>query len=73
MCAAAPDTPVRKIADYLKYAEECRRLSLGADTPEHRATLLAMADTWIELAKAREEELARQQRVGKADPKPAPE
>jgi hypothetical protein len=38
-------------------------LAQNADTEEHRRTLLAMAETWLELAEARKEEIARQQRV----------
>jgi hypothetical protein len=54
---------VRKISDYLRHAEECRTLALTADTAEHRQTLLAMADTWLELAEARKEEISRKKRI----------
>jgi hypothetical protein len=60
---------VRKVSDYIKHAEECRRLAQSADTAEHKAALLAMAETWLELAKAREQEIARQERVTKLDVK----
>lgn len=54
---------MRKIADYLRHAEECRKLALTADTAEHKQTLLTMADTWLELAAARTEEISRQERI----------
>jgi hypothetical protein len=60
---------VRKISDYKRHAEECRMLAQTADTAEHRATLLAMAETWLDLAKARETEIARLERVAKLDVK----
>lgn len=54
---------MRKISDYIRHAEECRKLALTADTAEHKQTLLSMADTWLELAAARTEEIARKERV----------
>ena len=54
---------MRKIADYIRHAGECRALALTADTAEHKQTLLTMADTWLELAEARKEEIARQERI----------
>jgi hypothetical protein len=54
---------VRKISDYVRPAEECRTLAQTADTAEHKQTLLAMAETWLELAEARKGEIARQERV----------
>jgi hypothetical protein len=56
---------MRKISDYLRHAEECRILARTADTEDHRKTLLAMAETWRELAEARKEEIDRQERVVK--------
>jgi hypothetical protein len=61
---------VRKISDYLRHAEECRRLAQTADTAEHKQTLLAMAQTWLELAEARKGEIARQRRVARIDVRP---
>jgi hypothetical protein len=58
---------VRKISDYLRHAEECRRLAHTADTAEHKQTLLAMAQTWLELAEARKGEIERQRRVVRID------
>jgi hypothetical protein len=58
---------MRKVSDYLRHAEECRILAKTADTPEHRKTLLAMAETWLELAEARKREIARKRRVMRLD------
>jgi hypothetical protein len=49
----------RKNADFIKNAEECRRLSRILNLPEHRETLLDMAATRERLAVERERTLSR--------------
>jgi hypothetical protein len=46
-----------KVADFLKHAEDCRRLARGVSDPEKRQTLLSMVDTWESLAREREKKL----------------
>jgi hypothetical protein len=50
---------MRKVSDYRKHAEECRKLMRGAKTPEHREMLHQMAETWESLAESREKQLQR--------------
>jgi hypothetical protein len=57
---------MKKASEYLEHAAECRTLA-GAAKPEHREMLLKMAETWENLAKDREEQLARQQRLAALD------
>jgi hypothetical protein len=44
---------MRKTADYLKHAEECRLLARTAAKGEQRDQLLIMAQTWERLAQER--------------------
>jgi hypothetical protein len=37
-------------AECRKHAEQCRKLAKQVNTPEHRAMLLDMAETWDRLA-----------------------
>ena len=50
---------MKKPAAYRLHAEECRRLAVGALSKDDRSQLLEMAETWANLATAREEMLAR--------------
>jgi hypothetical protein len=50
---------MKKPAAYRLHAEECRKLAVGALSDDDRAQLLDMAETWANLAKAREDMLAR--------------
>lgn len=56
-----------KVADYLKHAEECRRLAKLAKEPDHSAALLQMAQTWTDLAAARAQEIERSKRIAGLD------
>ena len=58
-----------KVSDYLKHAEECEALARSADVPEHVEALKRMAQTWRELAQAREAEVLRAKRVANIDKK----
>ncbi len=42
----AMETPT----DYLKFAEECRRLAKQITSSEHKAILTEMAEVWLRLA-----------------------
>jgi len=61
---------MRKIEDYRKHAEECRLMLARSRTEDERQMLLNMAATWESLARDREEQIARQQRIKQLDPKP---
>jgi hypothetical protein len=57
---AAPS--VKQAAEYRQHADECRAMASHAK-PEHRDMLLKMAETWDGLARNREIQIARQQRL----------
>ena len=46
--------PVNTVADYLRHAEECDALAAKAASPEQRAMIADMAETWRMLARQRE-------------------
>jgi hypothetical protein len=56
---------MKKISDYKRHAEECRKLAAAATLREHRSQLIGMAETWEMLADQREREIARQARLKK--------
>jgi hypothetical protein len=45
---------MKKASDYHKHAQECRALAKRMENGEHRDQLLAMAQTWDQLAQQRE-------------------
>jgi chromosome segregation ATPase len=45
---------VKKAAEYLQLADECRQMARTALNEEHREQLLKMAATWESLAETRE-------------------
>jgi hypothetical protein len=55
----------RTAANYIKNAEECRRLARMLNMPEHREALLEMAATWEKLATERTRNTARAARAAK--------
>jgi hypothetical protein len=55
---------MNKVEQYLAHADECHRMAKSAGNSEHRAALLKMAQTWTDLASAREEEIERATCVG---------
>ena len=54
---------LRKISEYYQHAAECRQLSRLAGNADHAAMLENMAQTWENLAREREQHLARQDRI----------
>jgi hypothetical protein len=62
---------MQKPAEYRRHAAECRKLTMGAMSDENRARLLHMAETWEQLAAAREELLSRHPELDKSSPAPA--
>jgi hypothetical protein len=45
--------PVRKVSEYEHNAQACLKLAAMISDPEHKTTLLHMADTWTMLAHGR--------------------
>jgi hypothetical protein len=58
---------MRKIDDYRQHAEQCREMARRARGPEERDMLLNMAETWESLARDREQQLQRKERLKKLD------
>lgn len=54
---------MKKASEYHAHADECRMLASRTLNPEHKAMLARMAATWENLAKQREDYVARQQRI----------
>jgi hypothetical protein len=48
---------------YRQHGDECRAMARRSRSPEERAMLLKIAETWDELATHREAQIARQQRM----------
>lgn len=53
---------MRKLSEYLKHADECRRMARTA-SPAHREQLENMAATWTQLAEARKRQVEKQGRT----------
>jgi hypothetical protein len=54
---------MRKVEEYRRNADECRQLATRSSNEEARTQLLQMAETWEGLARDREEQIARQERM----------
>ena len=54
---------MRKVDEYRRHAEDCRKLASSVSAEEAKQQLLQMAETWDNLAKNREDQIARQQRI----------
>jgi hypothetical protein len=54
---------MRKVEEYRRHAEDCRKLANSVSTEEAKQQLLQMAGTWDDLAKHREDQIARQERI----------
>ena len=50
---------MKKASEYREHAKECRDMAAKARSQEDRETLLHMANTWEELATAREKQNSR--------------
>jgi hypothetical protein len=61
------ETPMLKVSEYLTHADECDRLAGITISPQHRATLRQMAQTWRDLAGARRLELKAYEQDTKRD------
>jgi hypothetical protein len=48
---------MRTVAEYLKHAEECRRLAKMMTVPEDKKTLVELAETWERLAALRQKDI----------------
>ena len=51
--------PMRKVSEYEHHAQACPKLAAMISDPEHKTTLLHMADTWIMLAHGRKKRLSK--------------
>ena len=54
---------MRKIEEYKQHANECRQLATASSNEESRRQLLGMAETWENLARDRDAQIARQKRI----------
>jgi hypothetical protein len=63
---------LKKPAEYRRHAEACRKLAVGTSSESDRARLLDMAETWTNLAAAREELLSRHPELDSSGLKTAP-
>ena len=52
-------TSMRKVSEYGHNAQACLKLAAIISHPEHRTTLLHMADTWTMLAHGRKKRLSQ--------------
>jgi hypothetical protein len=50
---------MKKVADYLRHAEECRAMAAQSSNPDHKAKLGEMVAAWEMLAENRKAALAR--------------
>jgi hypothetical protein len=50
---------MRKVSEYELNAQACLKLAAIISDPEHKTTLLHMADTWIMLAHGRKKRLSK--------------
>jgi hypothetical protein len=50
---------MEKAEEFRRHADECRVLARGAQNNEHRLQLLKMAESWEELATAREQQVLK--------------
>ena len=54
---------MKKASEYLRNAQECRRLVGTVSQPQQKAMLQNMADTWESLAADRERRVLQKQRI----------
>jgi hypothetical protein len=53
------DQPMHKVSEYEHNAQACLKLAAMISDPEHKTTLLHMADTWTMLAHGRKKRLSQ--------------
>jgi hypothetical protein len=51
---------VQKLSEYKAQADECRRMAAQVSNPDHKRSLIEMADTWDTLAETRSRHLQQQ-------------
>ena len=56
-------TSMHKVSEYELNAQACLKLAAMMSDPEHKTTLLHMADTWIMLAHGRKKRLSQESTV----------
>jgi hypothetical protein len=54
---------MRKVEEYRRHADECRQLASASSSDDNRKQLMQMADTWDQLARDREDQIAREKRI----------
>ncbi len=62
---------MKKASEYHQHAAECRMLAHNAVSPEHKAMLETMAQTWEGLALDRERRLLQSERIAELDTPPS--
>jgi hypothetical protein len=65
--AAKHRAPMQKASEYLRNAQECRRLSGAVLDPQQKAMLQKMADTWESLAADHERRVAQKERIAELE------
>ena len=50
---------MRKVSEYKKHADECRKMAANTQNPEHKKQLQVMAEAWEMLATEREKQLKK--------------
>lgn len=58
---------MQKVSKYNERADECRVLAARAIDPKQKAILCQMAETWEDMARARETNIARKRRLAALD------
>jgi hypothetical protein len=54
---------LKKVSEYEEHVRECQLLAQSAASPEHKAMLVRMAETWQGLADERRRKLAKEGQV----------
>lgn len=52
---------MQKLSEYKAHADECRKMAAQVSNPDHKRSLIEMADTWETLAKTRSRQLQQQE------------
>jgi hypothetical protein len=58
---------LKKASEYQEHARECRQLARTAVSPEHKAMLEKMAQTWEALARERQQRIWRASRMSASE------
>jgi hypothetical protein len=62
-----PGGAMKEVAEYRRYAEICRKLSLDSGDPVAKRHLMEMAAVWTMIAADREEQVARVSQTGRPE------